>query len=186
MQQGSQSVWTSWPGGIGYPTAIPLKGGRKTRKGRKASKKTRKMRKGTRRMRGGVPDFSSLSQGFRSFKEELRGKLGLNLADPEKKPNGVNEATWKDYLKQKKEYNYIVAVGKLADHKRRKKANRLTQANLNAIEAFERAVEPKYPGAVGNMPFNRVSSGNTRRLGFGYSPEAYAKGLAFASKKIKP
>jgi hypothetical protein len=46
MSQQSQ-VWWSFPGGIGWPTPIPLKGGkRKTRKARKA-------RKGTRRMRGG-------------------------------------------------------------------------------------------------------------------------------------
>lgn len=50
MEQKSQ-VWISWPGGIGWPTPIPLKGGKrkgkKTRKGRKASKKGRKS--GTRR-----------------------------------------------------------------------------------------------------------------------------------------
>ncbi len=45
-------VWWSWPGGIGWPTPIPLKGGkRKTRKGRKSSKKTRKGRKGATRRR---------------------------------------------------------------------------------------------------------------------------------------
>ena len=42
-------VWWSFPGGIGWPTAIPLKGGKrstkkskKARKSRKASKKGRK------------------------------------------------------------------------------------------------------------------------------------------------
>ncbi len=53
-QQKSQ-VWFSWPGGIGWPTPIPLKGGkRKTRKGRKGSKSrkaSRKGRKGTTRRR---------------------------------------------------------------------------------------------------------------------------------------
>ncbi len=50
QSQGSQQVWTSWPGGIGYPVGIPLSGGkRKTRKGRKASKKSRKGRKGLKR-----------------------------------------------------------------------------------------------------------------------------------------
>ncbi len=49
MAQQSQ-VWWSFPGGIGWPTTIPLSGGkRKTRKGRKGSKKTRKGRKMTRR-----------------------------------------------------------------------------------------------------------------------------------------
>jgi len=47
MEQKSQ-VWISWPGGIGWPTPIPLKGGK--RKTRKSSKKTRKnKRKATRR-----------------------------------------------------------------------------------------------------------------------------------------
>lgn len=51
MEQKSQ-VWWSFPGGIGWPTPIPLKGGkRKTRKGRKSSKKTRKGRKGATRRR---------------------------------------------------------------------------------------------------------------------------------------
>lgn len=47
--QQSQVFW-SWPGGIGWPTPIPLKGGkRKTRKNRKASKKSRKGRRSTKR-----------------------------------------------------------------------------------------------------------------------------------------
>jgi hypothetical protein len=50
MAQQDSQVWWSWPGGIGWRTDIPLKGGkRKTRKGRKGSKKTRKGRKATRR-----------------------------------------------------------------------------------------------------------------------------------------
>ncbi len=49
MAEQSQ-VWWSFPGGIGWPVGIPLKGGkRKTRKGRKGSKKTRKGKKATRR-----------------------------------------------------------------------------------------------------------------------------------------
>lgn len=50
-------VWWSWPGGIGWPTPIPLKGGKRTgcgtRKNRKNRKNTRKAnmrRKNTRRM----------------------------------------------------------------------------------------------------------------------------------------
>ena len=39
-------VWWSWPGGIGWPTPIPLKGGRRagcgTRKNRKHRKANRK------------------------------------------------------------------------------------------------------------------------------------------------
>jgi hypothetical protein len=50
MAQEQSQVWWSFPGGIGWPVGIPLKGGkRKTRKGRKGSKKTRKGRKMTRR-----------------------------------------------------------------------------------------------------------------------------------------
>ncbi len=56
MAQQSQ-VWWSFPGGIGWPTTIPLSGGkrsgasakRKTRKARKSRKATRKGRKATRR-----------------------------------------------------------------------------------------------------------------------------------------
>ena len=46
-------VWWSFPGGIGWPTPIPLKGGKRrgTRKARKSSKKTRKGRKGSTRRR---------------------------------------------------------------------------------------------------------------------------------------
>lgn len=57
MPQSQQSqVWWSFPGGIGWPTPIPLSGGkgRKTRKGRKA-------RKATRRMRGGAMKNSIMS-----------------------------------------------------------------------------------------------------------------------------
>jgi hypothetical protein len=49
METQKSQVWWSFPGGIGWPTAIPLKGGkRKTRKS-KSRKATRKGRKATRR-----------------------------------------------------------------------------------------------------------------------------------------
>jgi|LakMenEpi03Aug12_release.lakeMendotaPanAssembly.Ray.scaffolds.fasta_scaffold3678984_1 hypothetical protein len=44
-------VWWSWPGGIGWPTPIPLKGGK--RKTRKSSKKNSKSRKASRKGRKG-------------------------------------------------------------------------------------------------------------------------------------
>ncbi len=45
-------VWWSWPGGIGWPTPIPLKGGKRRGKAtRKSSKKSRKGRKGSTRRR---------------------------------------------------------------------------------------------------------------------------------------
>lgn len=52
MEQKSQ-VWVSWPGGIGWPTPIPLKGGKRKGSSRKTrkSKKTRKGRKGASRRR---------------------------------------------------------------------------------------------------------------------------------------
>ena len=146
QSQGSQSVWTSWPGGIGYPTAIPLKGGkgRKTRKARKASKKTRKARKGTRRMRGG-----NWRETLAGWKEQAAHRLGLNAQNTEKKPNGVNQAQWNNYLQKKKNYNYVMAIGKLAAMKKRKKANIWTPQNQEALNAFYAAVEPIIPGAVG-------------------------------------
>ena len=40
-------VWWSFPGGIGWPTPIPLKGGkRKTRKSKSKTRKSKKGRKG--------------------------------------------------------------------------------------------------------------------------------------------
>ncbi len=46
MDTQKSQVWWSFPGGIGWPTPIPLKGGKrrggKTRKSRKGSKKGRK------------------------------------------------------------------------------------------------------------------------------------------------
>jgi hypothetical protein len=85
QSQGSQSVWTSWPGGIGYPTPIPLKGGKskKTRKGRKASKKTRKMRRGTRRMRGGNK-VTSFFFGNERSKEEKNAVKEYNKQQAER------------------------------------------------------------------------------------------------------
>ncbi len=48
-------VWWSWPGGIGWPTPIPLKGGkRKTRKNRKSSKKSRKANRKSNTRRGNM------------------------------------------------------------------------------------------------------------------------------------
>ena len=50
MEAQKSQVWFSWPGGIGWPTPIPLKGGkRKTRKARKSSRKA--SRKGSRKSR---------------------------------------------------------------------------------------------------------------------------------------
>ena len=49
MAEQQSQVWWSFPGGIGWPVGIPLKGGkskkstRKARKGRKATRKGRKM-----------------------------------------------------------------------------------------------------------------------------------------------
>ena len=48
----AQQVWTSWPGGIGWPTPI-AKGGKRsaTRKNRKNRKATRKANRKTRTRR---------------------------------------------------------------------------------------------------------------------------------------
>ena len=46
----SKGVWVSWPGGIGWPTPLPLSGGkRKTRKNRKTTRKNRKANRKNRR-----------------------------------------------------------------------------------------------------------------------------------------
>ena len=46
MDAQKSQVWFSWPGGIGWPTPIPLKGGKRTKKTRKARKSSKKTRKG--------------------------------------------------------------------------------------------------------------------------------------------
>lgn len=45
----ANTVWTSWPGGVGAPTTIALAGGKR----RKSRKATRKVRKSTRKSRKG-------------------------------------------------------------------------------------------------------------------------------------
>lgn len=69
MPQQSQ-VWWSFPGGIGWPTPIPLSGGKRS--------KTRKVRKATRRMRGG------------SVFTNMRAKVG-NLVRTFKNKRNENE-----------------------------------------------------------------------------------------------
>lgn len=66
MGQQSQ-VWWSWPGGIGWSTAIPLSGGkRKTRKAHKMSK--------TRKMRGGNKVINMLKSKVGKMMNTLKNK----------------------------------------------------------------------------------------------------------------
>ncbi len=67
MTQQSQ-VWWSWPGGIGWSTSIPLKGGK--RKTRKAPKS----RKSTRRMRGGNKVLNMLKNKVGKMMNTLKNK----------------------------------------------------------------------------------------------------------------
>ena len=47
----SKGVWVSWPGGIGWPTPLPLSGGKRKTQTRKNRKNTRKNRKASRKNR---------------------------------------------------------------------------------------------------------------------------------------